>query len=149
MEPKPIPNYPSEKQYRADPIKQASIEDQNRAKIIGDLRMAEVINDDHPLTARLYWWLEKLGEGEDIPEMGKQIPEKCTTEHKVKPTATAVKDTTECKNIGDLFNACKGAFNMTPAQVLKELGLSSKEEIADPQDAYNQIKEIKNAGPQS
>lgn len=144
-EPEPMKDYPGykEKVYKADPIKQASIQRQTALNRAIDL----VVADKASLMETFTWanrfnsWLE----GEDIRLIEVELPEETTA---VKP-AKKKEDKTECKTIGDLFNACKGAFNMTPAQVLKELGLSSKEEIADPQDAYNQIKEIKNAGTQS
>lgn len=70
----------------------------------------------------------------------------------VKDTTTAVKDTTDktvVKTIGDLFNASMGEYKMKPEDVLKELGYSSKEDIVDPAEDWERIKEIKNAGTQS
>jgi hypothetical protein len=64
---------------------------------------------------------------------GTQIPEKGTF------------DATEVKSLGDLFNACMGAYKMKPEDVLRELGLSSKEDIADAGDAWEKIKAVKEA----
>jgi hypothetical protein len=64
---------------------------------------------------------------------GTQIPEKGTF------------DATEVKRLGDLSNACMGAYKMKPEDVLRELGLSSKEDIADAGDAWEKIKAVKEA----
>lgn len=48
-------------------------------------------------------------------------------------------------NLGDLFMACYREFNMSSAQVIKELGYSTKEDIPDAVVAWHQIKALKGA----
>jgi hypothetical protein len=50
---------------------------------------------------------------------------------------------TEVKNLGELFQACKDRYGMTPTQVLKELGTSDKSQVGDPAEAWGAIKELK------
>ena len=42
------------------------------------------------------------------------------------------RDPESIKNLGNLFTACKQDFNMSPSEVIKELGYSRKEEITGP-----------------
>jgi len=42
------------------------------------------------------------------------------------------RDPESIKNFGNLFTACKQDFNMSPSEVIKELGYSRKEDITVP-----------------
>lgn len=50
-------------------------------------------------------------------------------------------------SLGDLFTACYKHYGLSSYQVIKELGLSCKEEIADLDDAWQQIKALYCAKP--
>lgn len=47
------------------------------------------------------------------------------------------------RNLGDFFQACYRRYGMAPSQVLKELRLSSTEEIADVRDAWEWMRAIR------
>lgn len=51
------------------------------------------------------------------------------------------------KSLGDLFTACYKHYGLSSYQVIKELDLSCKEEIADLGDAWEQIKALYGAKP--
>jgi len=57
-------------------------------------------------------------------------------------------DEPRLKSLGDLFTACHKHYRLSSAQVIKELGLSCKEEIADPNDAWQQIKALSHSNPE-
>ena len=72
------------------------------------------------------------------------------------PTQGAVEDTskseelpspTNIRNLGQLFEAAQKHFKMSQADVIRELGVSKKESIADVGDAWNQILEMRK-GPE-
>jgi len=52
------------------------------------------------------------------------------------------------KSLGDLFTACHKHYGLSSSQVIKDLGLSCKEEIADPNDAWQQIKALSHSNPE-
>ena len=49
----------------------------------------------------------------------------------------------EVTNLGQLFQACKDQFKMTMNDVLAELNVSSKDEIADAAEAWSEIKSVR------
>lgn len=84
-------------------------------------------------------------QGEPIDPKVAAIPvseEDLWPEDKSAPESPELKSL-EIKNLGDLFNACLKHFKMNQSTVLKELGGITKEQIADPQDAWLQIVELR------
>lgn len=105
---------------------------------------------------RVFPGLVELPDAEDevpdliIPEAQEVEPAKPVEE--VKPAVTGriagkdfIPQDTEfpMKNLGHLFSACLTKYNMKPAEVMKELGVSDKQAIADVEVAWQTIQAVK------
>jgi len=63
------------------------------------------------------------------------------------PNTVAARDPATIQTITDLFKACNQDWKMQPADVVKEAGYNSKEDISErPSDIYRRIKEFKGRG---
>jgi hypothetical protein len=104
-------------------------------------RMAEKRSQAMALRLAFYLPLPSF-EDKDEPQAAeppKPYIDSSAIEVKGEVSSQLKRDPLTVKTIGDLYNACLDDFKMQPADVLRELGISSKTEITDPADAYGQI----------
>jgi hypothetical protein len=88
----------------------------------------------------------------DLPDAEDEIPDLIIPEEQepvkeAEPVPAGAKpaSTSEfpMKNLGHLFSACLTKYKMQPDDVLKELGISSKQDIGDVQEAWQTIQSLK------
>lgn len=115
----------------------ASIESQVAAKLIIELRIAGIIEDEHDLYKQVLGWcsgkLKSAAETKPIKPSPQEARLAGTPQQDGIP---------EIKNLGDLFRECYKRWKMNQSTVLKELNCS-KEDITDPMGAFLQIKVVR------
>lgn len=145
--------------YQDSPEKMASIENQKRADITAQLWIAGKFDEKTPEVKKMRAWLmggdvpaktpepkpTRKPEPADSPFPDETSPDAPTAEKATPAEGTATDDlkSLPMANLGNLFSSCLHYFKMNQSDVLKELGGITKEQIADPQEAWAQIVEAK------